>query len=374
MKFQKIKIINCQKSKPMKTKLSHRVFSPLRNPRLELIFTFLLLCPSFWAAGQTERVDTMEVRVGGAARHALVHIPNDDGAQKKVMFVFHGAGMNMYRMQDQLSAELSNYPDYIFVFGQALNTEVPVNCLTQPYMTQAWQVVAPYVSIKCNLDNDVLYAKELRDTVAAEYNIYQDSVFAFGYSSGGFFTFNLMKVAPNYFNKFAVFGAVSNYFVDHNSYDCNETLAELIKSENKLEGFDTLSLPNLQKPRPKARRAVYYIISQDDTTIDDIVSTDFRHPLFDFTTSNDSWFKIAFLEALFRNTPKSLTTAFRNYETFMSNLATIGASASWEADYGPSNQVKIEVFTTSGTNGHFMSNYPAGGIGGMLAKIVDFFE
>ena len=341
---------------------------------IKLSGVLLLLFSTFTLWGKTLRVDTMEVRVGGAARSALVHIPNDDGLQKKVMFVFHGGGMNKYRMQDQLEAELANYPDYIFVFGQALNTHLSQNCLNQPYMVQAWQTAAPYIGIRCDIDNDVRYAKALRDKVEADYNIYQDSVFAFGYSSGGFFTFSLMKMAPNYFNKFAVFGAVSNYFVDGSSFDCNEPLEELIKSENKLEGFDTLSLPSLQKTNLSARRPIYYIVSPDDTTIDDIVSTDFRHPLFDYVTTNDSWFKITFLEAIFRNTPKTLTTAFRNFETFISSFTPLGPNATFDRAYGPNNEVKIEVFTTSGTNGHFMSNYPNGGIGGLFSNIVDFFE
>lgn len=322
----------------------------------------------------TQQVDTLEVRVGGMARYALVHDPDPAINSNKVLVVFHGGGMNQYSMQEQLEAELVNYPDYLFVFAQAGNTHLPVRAFGQDYMTQAWQPSFPYLSAICGLDNDVNYAKTIRDSLLNQYSVDRDSIFAFGYSSGGYFTFTLMKLAPNYYQKFGVFGATSNFYFERSSFDCAEPVYDLILSESKLEGFDTLSLPTLRKPAGSARRDLYYIISPDDTTIDGLLQAGFRHPLFDFNVDNEAWFKITFIENVFRNTNNRLSSAFTRYVDFMASFSAVGAGSSHVEEYGAGGRIKIEAFKTNGgANGHFMNNYP-GGKAALLANLIDFYE
>lgn len=133
---------------------------------------------------------TMEWKIDGETRKALVYIPKGAKANKTpIVFAFHGHGgtmENMYKTRrfDQL------WPEAIFICPQGLNTP---GQLTDPEGKRSgWQNVEGKMD-----DRDLRLFDAMLQSLTDNYKIDQNRIYATGHSNGGGFTYLLWAVRGN---------------------------------------------------------------------------------------------------------------------------------------------------------------------------------
>lgn len=132
-----------------------------------------------WSAGQTKTID---VTVGAAQRHAIVHLPSSYTPGKYLPVVFMFAGKGNDALKAQTAYNIDSMPAVIVYAEPTMGTEgVP-----------AWDG-APYAP---NPHTDISYTKSVLRALRTDLCINRNKVYAVGFSNGGGFAAMMSCQAP----------------------------------------------------------------------------------------------------------------------------------------------------------------------------------
>jgi len=140
---------------------------------------FAIACCFFTMSVMAQRTVNGNFPVSGTTREYMVHLPAgySAGQHLPVVFVFHGGGSNYRQIQRYMKMdEIGDVENFISVYPNGINKQ--------------WNDGREFkASISEN--DDVLFIKQLLDTVIKNYSVDTKRVFATGISNGGFFSIYL---------------------------------------------------------------------------------------------------------------------------------------------------------------------------------------
>lgn len=120
---------------------------------------------------------------GGLERAYIQYVPPvyDGSESVPVVFCFHGLGDNMQNFYNIGMNSVADTANFITIFPQAI--------LDPIFGTTAWNSGAGLAGFYLNQDvDDVGFIMSVLDTLASNYNIDMNRIYATGFSMGGFFT------------------------------------------------------------------------------------------------------------------------------------------------------------------------------------------
>jgi len=125
-------------------------------------------------------------KVGEETREALIYAPPAKDAKDKrpVVFAFHGHGGTAEHAARRINFH-ETWPEAISIYPQGLPTAVPQ--IDPEGRMPGWQ---KYVGDQDN--RDLLFFDAMLKTLAADYQIDADRVYACGHSNGGYFSYVLL--------------------------------------------------------------------------------------------------------------------------------------------------------------------------------------
>ncbi|MBB4802150.1 polyhydroxybutyrate depolymerase [Flavobacterium nitrogenifigens] len=168
------------------------------------IFAFLFITSA--AIAQQKSIPVIKHwQVDGLDREALIYIPST--AQSKlspVIFLFHGHGGNMQEMFDSHNFQ-DLWPEAIVIVPQGLKT--PGQLVDKAGKFSGWQQQPGDMD-----DRDIHFFDTMVQSIADQYKIDKQHIFATGHSNGGSFTYLLWAMRGNVLAAVAPSAAVAFKF------------------------------------------------------------------------------------------------------------------------------------------------------------------
>ena len=156
--------------------------------KLSVILFLFSILSSFYALAQTQQVKTMFY--GGEVREYIIYVPSSYNAlvPTPLMFNFHGGGGSGSGMMNGINdmRPIADTAGFIAVYPSG--------------SAGAWMHKSPTTY------NDIYFVEAIIDTIALNYNVDNDRVYACGYSEGGIFSYEL---ACRLSNRIAAIASVS---------------------------------------------------------------------------------------------------------------------------------------------------------------------